>query len=63
MLDQETLQAILGIKDAVVNAYPKSKSARAYKEIAAKIMGVNYDSRKDRENWIDVMFRNSRKKR
>jgi septum site-determining protein MinD len=53
----------LSIKDAVVNSYPKSKSARAYKEIAARIMGVNYDSRQDRESLLDILFRNSRKKK
>jgi len=34
-------------KDAVVHTHPKSKAARAYKEIAAQIIGVDYDSSKD----------------
>lgn len=42
----------LNLKDAVVHTHPKSKAARAYKEIASKILGVNYDSEKDREKMI-----------
>ena len=42
----------LNLKDAVVNTHPKSKSARAYKEIAAKILDVEYDSDKDREKMF-----------
>jgi septum site-determining protein MinD len=45
-------------KDAVVNLYPGSKPSRAYKEIAARIMNISYDSRKDKENWLDLLFRN-----
>ncbi len=47
----------LNLKDAVVYAYPKSKSARAYKEIAAKLLDVEYDSDKDREKWWRRVFR------
>ena len=39
-------------KSTVVHKHPKSNSARAYKEIAAKLLGVPYDSKKD----IDGMF-------
>jgi septum site-determining protein MinD len=53
----------INMKDAVVNAYPKSKPSRAYKEIAAKIMNISYDSRKDRESLLDRVFRNLRRKR
>ena len=42
----------LNLKDAVVNTHPKSKSARAYKEIAEKILNVEYDSDKDREKMF-----------
>jgi len=42
----------LNLKDAVVNTHPKSKSARAYKEIVAKILNVEYDSDKDREKMF-----------
>jgi septum site-determining protein MinD len=53
----------INMKDAVVNVYPKSKPSRAYKEIAAKIMNIDYDSRKDKESLLDRVFRNLRKRR
>ena len=46
------LKRSLNLKDAVVNTHPKSKSARAYKEIAAKMLNVEYDSDKDREKLL-----------
>lgn len=46
----------LNIKDAVVHTHPKSKSARAYKEIAAKLLDKEYDSDKDREKWWKRVF-------
>jgi len=52
----------INMKDAVVNVYPKSKPSRAYKEIAAKIMNIDYDSRKDRESLLDRVFRNLRRR-
>ncbi len=42
----------LNEKDAVVHTHPKSKAARAYKEITANLLGVKYDSKKDREKMI-----------
>ena len=50
------------MKDAVVNVYPKSKPSRAYKEIAARMMNIDYDSRKDKESLLDRVFRNLRRK-
>lgn len=47
----------LNRKDAVVHAYPKSKAARAYKEIAAKLLDVEYDSNKDRPSLWKRIFR------
>lgn len=47
--EDPTVQKCLGIRDAVVHVSPKSNAARAYKEIAAKLIGVNYDSSIDRE--------------
>lgn len=38
----------LNRKDAVVHTHPQSNASRAYKEIAAKIVNVSYDSNKDR---------------
>jgi septum site-determining protein MinD len=46
----------LNHKDAVVHVFPKSKSARAYKEIAAKLTGREYDSKKDRESFWARIF-------
>ena len=49
------IQKSLSLKDAVIHTDPKSKSARAYKEIAAKLLNVEYDSDKDKpslwERW------------
>ncbi|MFA4953628.1 MAG: cell division ATPase MinD [Candidatus Pacearchaeota archaeon] len=49
------IQKSLSLKDSVVHTDPKSKSARAYKEIAAKLLNVEYDSDKDKpslwERW------------
>lgn len=45
----------LSRKDAVVHTHPKSNAARAYKEIAAKLLGVEYDSNKDKETiWEKI---------
>ena len=43
------MQRALNLKDAVVHTHPKSKSARAYKEIAAKLIDEIYDSDKDKD--------------
>jgi len=42
----------LNSKDAVVHSHPKSYAARAYKEIAARLIGVYYDSDKDKERLV-----------
>ncbi|MFH1325828.1 MAG: cell division ATPase MinD [archaeon] len=47
----------LNMRDAVVHTHPKSKPARAYKEIAAGILGINYNSKKDREKMIVSLLR------
>jgi len=47
----------LNKKQSVVDAHPKSKAARAYKEIAAKIIGKEYDSRKDKPSIWEVIFK------
>jgi len=44
-----SVQEALRLRDAVVHTHPKSKPARAYKEIAANILGVDYDSNADQE--------------
>ena len=57
------IRQAINMKDAVVNTHPGSKPARAYKEIAAKLMNIDYDSRKDKTSWLDEIFRRLRKRR
>ncbi len=51
-----SVQKSLSMKDAVVHTHPKSKAARAYKEIAAKLLEVPYDSDKDKEKLIEKIL-------
>jgi septum site-determining protein MinD len=55
--DDLDVKKALNLKNAVVNTHPKSKSARAYKEIAAGIVGAEYDSNKDKEKMIERVLR------
>ena len=52
-----SVQKSLNLKDSVVNSFPKSKSARAYKEIVANLLDVEYDSNKDREKVIERLLK------
>ncbi len=53
MVPEDTdLQKSISLKDAVVHTHPKSKSARAYKEIVAGLLNISYDSDKDREKIL-----------
>ena len=47
----------ISVKNPVVYSYPKSKAARAYKEIAAKMLDIEYDSEKDRERIIERLLK------
>ncbi len=47
-----SVQKSLNLKDAVVHTDPKGKASRAYKEIAAKLLDIEYDSNKDREKLL-----------
>ena len=51
------IQRALSLKDAVVHTDPKSKSARAYKEIAAKLLDIEYDSDKDKPSIWQRWFK------
>ncbi len=51
------IQKSMSLKDAIIHTSPKSKAARAYKEIAAKILGVEYDSDKDQEGLFTRIAR------
>jgi septum site-determining protein MinD len=52
-----SIKKSLNQKDAVVHIYPKSKASRAYKEIAAKLLDIEYDSNKDREKWFEIALK------
>jgi len=54
--EDDAVRESLNIKDAVIHTHPKSKAARAYKEIAAEIIGVNYDSSKDAPSLWEKIF-------
>lgn len=51
------IQEALNLKDAVVHTHPKSNAARAYKEIAARLLGVEYDSNKDKPSFWERIFK------
>lgn len=51
------VQKALNLKGPAVHTLPKSKPARAYKEIAARILDVEYDSRKDAPGIFEIIFR------
>jgi len=46
------IQRSMNLRDAVVHTHPKSKPARAYKEIAAKLLGIDYDSDQDKDGIL-----------
>jgi len=45
-----SVQEALKERDAVIHTHPKSKAARAYKEIAAKLIGQEYEHKLDVED-------------
>jgi septum site-determining protein MinD len=51
------LKRALNKKDALVHVYPKSEAARAYKEIAARLIEIEYDSTKDKESIWKRIFK------
>ena len=51
------VQKSLNLKNAVVHTHPKSKAARAYKEIAARILDLDYDSDAEKENLYEIVLR------
>lgn len=52
-----SVQRSLSMKDAVIHTHPKSNAARAYKEIAARILEIQYDSDKDKPTIWEIIFR------
>lgn len=55
--DDISVQEALGLKDAVVHTHPKSNASRAYKEIAAKLLDVEYDSDNDKESLFKKILK------
>lgn len=55
--EDNSVRKSISIKNAVVHTHPKSNAARAYKEIAAKLLGIEYDSEKDREKIIERILK------
>jgi septum site-determining protein MinD len=51
------IQKALNMKGAIVHILPKSKPARAYKEIASRIIDVEYDSNRDKPTIFYRIFK------
>lgn len=58
--EDSSIQHALSLKNAVLHTHPKSKASRAYKEIAAKLLNVEYDSDKDKEKIWEKVARHFR---
>ena len=52
-----SVQRSLNMKDAVVHTHPKSKAARAYKEIAARLLEIPYNSDEEKERLIERILK------
>ena len=55
--EDNAVRKSISMKNAVVHSHPKSKAARAYKEIAAKVLNIPYDSDYDKEKPWDRFLR------
>lgn len=55
--EDEAVKKSINEKNAVLYEYPKSKASRAYKEIAAKLLDLNYDSDHDKETLLERFWR------
>ncbi|OYT36022.1 hypothetical protein B6U91_02040 [Candidatus Pacearchaeota archaeon ex4484_71] len=55
------IQESLSLKDALIHTHPKSKPARAYKEIAARIIDVYYDSSKEKPTIWEILIQKIKK--
>ncbi len=54
--EDSVIRESLNLSDAIIHTHPYSKSARAYKEIAAQILKIEYDSSKDRQPFWKRIF-------
>ena len=51
------IKRALNQKDAIIHTHPKSDASRAYKEIAARIVNAEYNSKKDRHPFWKRIFK------
>ena len=51
-----TIKKAVNRKNPVIHTHPTSKPSRAYKEIVAKLLDVEYDSKKDRPPFFKRIF-------
>jgi septum site-determining protein MinD len=61
--EHKDIRRSLNLKDAVVHTHPKGLPARAYKEIAAKILNLPYNSDAERERFFEKFWRMIRNKK
>ncbi len=61
--EHKDIKRALNLKNAVVHTHPKGVPARAYKEIAARILDIPYDSDTDKEKLIDRLMKALRLKK
>jgi len=50
------IKRALNKKDAIIHIYPNSDASRAYKEIAARLLEIEYDSTKERPSFWKRLF-------
>jgi septum site-determining protein MinD len=50
--EDENMQEALAMKDALIHTHPKSRAARAYLRVAAKLAGINYKEK----SWLQNLF-------
>lgn len=55
--EDSSIQKSLNLRDSVLHTHPKSKASRAYKEIAAKLLNIKYDSDKDKPSLWEKLFK------
>lgn len=51
--EDKNMQSALVMKDALIHTHPKSKAARAYRKLAAKLIGIPY---KDESTFLEKLF-------
>lgn len=55
--EDDYVKKAINVKNPLVHTYPKSKASRAYKEVAAKLLDVDYDSKKDKPKFWEVILK------